>query len=102
MVSRPEGLSAWAEAKQKVIDEEAAQRAAAKQAKEEAREQAVANEANEKAARADNERVQAVLTMAMPALVPSPATEISDELQMYRGPSAGRKRKGGAWKVHDY
>lgn len=40
--------------------------------------------------------------MAMPALVPSPANEISDELQMYRGPSAGRKRKGGAWKVLDY
>ncbi|KAH0015397.1 hypothetical protein KCU78_g8208, partial [Aureobasidium melanogenum] len=102
MVSHPEELSFWAKAKQKVIDEEAAQRAAAKQAKEEAREQAAANAANEKAARADDKRVQAVLTMAMPALVPSPANEIPDELQMYRGPSAGRKRKGGAWKVLDY
>ncbi|KAG9514953.1 hypothetical protein KCV07_g7814, partial [Aureobasidium melanogenum] len=102
MVSHPEELSVWAEAKQKMIDEEAAQRAAAKQAKEEAREQAAANEVNKKAACADDKRVQAVLTMAMPALVPSPANEISDELQMYRGPSASRKRKGGAWKVLDY
>ncbi|KAG9965959.1 hypothetical protein KCU61_g1316, partial [Aureobasidium melanogenum] len=102
MVSHPEELSLWAEAKQKVIDEEAAQRVAAKQVKEEAREQAAANEANEKAARADDKRVQAVLTMAMPALVPSPTNEIQDELQMYRGPSAGRKRKGGSWKVLDY
>lgn len=102
MVSHPEELSAWAKAKQEVIDEEMAKRAAAKQAKEEAREQAAANEANEKAARADNKQVQTVLTMAMPALVPSPANEIPDELQMYRGPSAGKKRKGGAWKMLDY
>lgn len=102
MVLHPEELSVWAEAKQKVIDEEIAKRVAAKQAKEEAREQAAANEANEKAARADDGRVQTVLTMAMPALVPCPANEIPDELQMYRGPSAGKKRKGGAWKMLDY
>ncbi|KAG9950845.1 hypothetical protein KCU85_g3210, partial [Aureobasidium melanogenum] len=102
MVSHPEELSVWAQAKQKVIDEEAAKRAAAKQAKEEAREQAAANEVSERAARADDKRVKAVLTMAMPALVPNPVNEIPDELQMYRGPSVGKKRKGGAWKVLDY
>ncbi|KAK6000306.1 hypothetical protein QM012_003938 [Aureobasidium pullulans] len=58
MVSHPERLSVWAEAKQKVIDEETAKRAAVKEAKEEAREQAAVDAAKEKAARADDKQVE--------------------------------------------
>jgi len=104
MTSHPAELASWAEAKQKVIDEEAAKRLAAKQAKEEAAKQAAivaaeekAAAAKEKAAAAADKRVQAILTMATPALVPTPANEIADELQTKRGPRAGKKRKGGAW-----
>ncbi|KAG9845455.1 hypothetical protein KCU98_g9768, partial [Aureobasidium melanogenum] len=85
MVSHPEKLSVWAKAKQKVIDEELATRAAARKAKEEAREQAAVDAAKEKAARADDKRVQAVLSRVM-----------------RRGPSAGQKRKRGARTVLDY
>ncbi|KAH0363582.1 hypothetical protein KCU65_g7344, partial [Aureobasidium melanogenum] len=85
MVSHPEDLSFWAKAKQKVIDGESAKRAATRKAKEEAREQAAIDAAKEKAARADDKRVQAVLTRAM-----------------RRGPSAGKKRKRGAQTVLDY
>lgn len=127
MTSHPEELAIWAEAKQKVIDEEAAKKLAAKQAKDEAAKQAaiaaadekatkakektaaakekaaVAKEkaaaAEEKAATLKDKEVQTALPMATPALVPTPANEIADELQMKRGPSAGRKRKGGAWKA---
>ena len=106
MTSHPAELASWAEAKQKVIDEEAAKRLAAKQAKEEAAKQAAivaaeekAAAAKQKAAAAADERVQAILAMATPALVPTPANEIADELQMKRGPRAGKKRKGGAWKA---
>ncbi|KAI4735784.1 hypothetical protein E4T50_13703 [Aureobasidium sp. EXF-12298] len=99
MISHPEELAIWAQAKQKVIDEQVATRLAAKKAREEAAEEAAIAAAKEKAAAADDKRVQSVITMAMPALVPTPANEIPDELQTKRGPSAGKKRKGGAWKA---
>lgn len=120
MTSHPDELAVWAEAKQKVIDEETIKRLAAKQAKEEAAKQAataaaeekaaVAKEkataakekaaaAKEKAAAAKGKQGQTALTTATPALIPTPANEIADELQTKRGPSAGKKRKGGAWKA---
>lgn len=126
MTSHPEELAVWAEAKQKVIDEETAKRLAAKQAKEEAAKQAAAAAAEEKAAAAEekaiaaeekaiaakekaaatkekaavvkDQRGQTVLPTATPALIPTPASEIADEMQTKRGLSAGKKRKGGAWK----
>jgi DNA polymerase III epsilon subunit-like protein len=93
MTSHPEELAVWAKAKQKVIDEEAAKRLAAKEAKEEVKKQSAIAEAKEKAAAADDKQVQKVLTMAMPALVPTPANEASEGSQVNRGPSAGKKRK---------
>lgn len=99
MISHPEELAIWTEAKQKVIDEQVATRLAAKKAKEEAAREAAIAAAKEKAAAADDKRVQTAITMAMPALIPTPANEIPDELQMQRGPAAGKKRKGGAWKA---
>jgi DNA polymerase III epsilon subunit-like protein len=98
MTSRPEELAVWAEAKQKVIDEEAAKRRAAKEAKEEAKKQAAIAEAKEKAAAADDKQVQKVLTMAMPGLIPAPANETSNGSQVNRGPPAGKKRKTGRVK----
>ena len=125
MTSHPKELAVWAEAKQKVIDEEAAKRLALKQAKEEAAKQAataaaeenaaVAKEkaatakekaaaakekavaAKEKAAAAKDQRGQTTLAITTPALIPTPANEIADELQEKMGPSTGKKRKGGAW-----
>jgi DNA polymerase III epsilon subunit-like protein/RNA recognition motif-containing protein len=96
MTSHPEELAIWAEAKQKVIDEEAAKRLADRKAKEEAKKEAAIIEAKEKAVAADDKRVQTALTMTMPSLIPAPANETPDELQVNRGPSRRRKRKGGA------
>jgi DNA polymerase III epsilon subunit-like protein len=98
MTSHPEKLAIWAEVKQKVIDEEAAKRLAAKQEKEEVKKQAAIAEAEQKAAADDDKQVQKVITMAMPALVPTPANETSNGLQVNRGPSAGKKRKTGRVK----
>ncbi|KAI4847131.1 hypothetical protein E4T44_04687 [Aureobasidium sp. EXF-8845] len=96
MISHPEELAIWAEAKQKVIDEEAAKRLVARKAKEEAKKEAAIAEAKEKAAAADDKRVQTAFTMTMPSLIPAPANETLDDLQVNRGPSRRRKRKGGA------
>jgi DNA polymerase III epsilon subunit-like protein/RNA recognition motif-containing protein len=95
MISHPEELAIWAEAKQKVIDEQVATRLAAKKAREEAAKEAAIAAAKEKAAAAADKRVQTTITMAMPALIPTPAHAIPDELQVNRDPSAGKKRKGG-------
>jgi DNA polymerase III epsilon subunit-like protein len=99
MISHPEELAVWARAKQKVIDEQVANRLAAKKAREEAAKEAAIVAANEKVAAAADKRVQTAITMAMPALIPTPASEIPNELRVNRGPSAGKKRKGGAWKA---
>jgi DNA polymerase III epsilon subunit-like protein/RNA recognition motif-containing protein len=98
MTSRPEELAIWAEAKQKAIDEEVAKRLAARQEKEEAKKQAAIAEAKEKAAAADDKQVQKVLTMAMPALVPTPANETSNDSQVNRGPYGRKKRRTGRVK----
>ncbi|KAI5197429.1 hypothetical protein AUEXF2481DRAFT_2756 [Aureobasidium subglaciale EXF-2481] len=94
MVSHPEALSKWAKAKQEVFDEETARRAAIKQAKEEA----IAKAAEAVREQKEEDAVVPVpLILAMPALVPTPANEVPDELLMYRGPAAGKRRKGGLW-----
>jgi DNA polymerase III epsilon subunit-like protein len=90
MTSHPEELAIWAEAKQKFIDEEAAKRLVARKAKE-----AAIAEATEKTAAADGEkRAQTVLTMGMPALIPAPANQVPGELQVNKGPSIRKRRKG--------
>jgi DNA polymerase III epsilon subunit-like protein len=94
MTLHPEELATWAEAKQRFIDEEAAKRLVARKTKEEAKKEAAIAEAKEKAATADDKRVQEVLTMAMPALIPAPASDVSGELQVNRGPSIRKERKG--------
>jgi DNA polymerase III epsilon subunit-like protein len=99
MTSHPEELAIWAEAKQKVIDEEIAGRKAAKEAKEEAKKGTAITEAKEKAATADDKRVQEVLTMAMPALIPAPVNDVPGELQVNRDPSIRKRRKGRTGKV---
>jgi membrane protein involved in colicin uptake len=85
------------------VDEEDAKRDAARKVKEEAKEEAKKKAAAEAEAEAQQEgedtKAPAVLTLTMPALVPTPLDEIADELQMERGPSAGKKRKGGKWTV---
>ncbi|KAI5194828.1 hypothetical protein E4T39_08496 [Aureobasidium subglaciale] len=94
MVSHPEALSEWGKAKQDAFDEEIACRAAVRQAKEEAIAKAAQAERKQKE---EDARMPVPLTLAMPALVPTPANELPDELLMYRGPAAGKRRKGGLW-----
>jgi DNA polymerase III epsilon subunit-like protein len=101
MTSHPKELAIWAEAKQKVIDEEVAKRRAAREAKEEAKKQAAIAEAKEKAATADDKRVQEVLTMAIPALIPAPANNVPGELQVNKDASIRKRRKGRTGKVID-
>ncbi|THX53439.1 hypothetical protein D6D06_06102 [Aureobasidium pullulans] len=101
MILHPTVLAEWAKAKQVIIDEEDAKRDAARKVKEEAKEEAKKKAAAEAGAQQEGEdaKAPAVLTLTMPALVPTPLDEIADELQMERGPSAGKKRKGGKWTV---
>jgi DNA polymerase III epsilon subunit-like protein len=96
MTSHPEELAIWAKAKQKFIDEEAAKRLVTRKAKEEARKEAAIAEATEKTAAAadDEKRAQTVLTMGMPALIPAPANQVPGELQVNKGPSIRKRRKG--------
>lgn len=42
--------------------------------------------------------VNAVRTPQLPVLLPTPAHEIPVEMQMDRGPSVGKRRKGGEWE----
>ena len=101
MILHPTVLAEWAKAKQVIIDEEDAKRDAARKVKEEAKEEAKKKAPAEAGAQQGGEdaKAPAVLTLTMPALVPTPLDEIADELQMERGPSAGKKRKGGKWTV---
>jgi DNA polymerase III epsilon subunit-like protein len=96
MTSHPEELATWAEAKQEFIDGEAAKGLVARKAKEEAKKEAAIAEATEKTAAAadDEKRAQPVFTMGMPALIPAPANQVPGELQVNKGPSIRKRRKG--------